>query len=157
MKNLIFKGFLIAHLCTVLLGSGLIKITNKSFEAALCRYTLWTGGGFGYSFFSPNVGNQTVIKTYTLTARQQLKIDAFGTGRNMFDSRFSSAIHTFRNQKAYELMSRVVVSYISTKYPHQGPVFISVGEYKPESMEQYRAGTKSGKFYEVYNGTYTYN
>jgi hypothetical protein len=157
MKHLIFKGFLLVHLCFILMGSGLFKTSNKTLNSTISRYSLLTGGGFGYSFFSPNVGNQTVVKTYTLTAGQQLRIDAFGSGKSMFDSRFSSAIHTFRSQKAYELMSRVVVSYLSTRYPQAGPVYISIGEFAPQTMAEYRANKKAAHFREVYNGTYHYN
>jgi len=155
IKTKLIKGFLIWHLLVVVLGSGLIKISNRTLEGVLLRYSSWTGGGFGYSFFSPNVGNQTVIKTYTMTEGNVLKQDAFGTGDNLFDCRFSAVIHTFRNQKAYELMSRIVASYLFAKYPGSGPAFISVGEYVPQSMAEYRTLRKESRFREIYNGTYT--
>jgi hypothetical protein len=157
MKHKLLKGFLLFHLCIVVLGSGLMKVSdNQVFDGLMLRYSSWTGGGFGYSFFSPNVGNQTVVKTYTLIGHKMLKQDAFGTGKDILDCRFSSVLHTFRNHKAYELMSRVVASYIFAKYPDAGPTYISIGEYMPPTMAEYRLSRKGNHFREICNGTYTY-
>lgn len=157
MKERLLKSFLYFHLCVVVLGSGLVNVCNNQvFDGMMLRYSSWTGGGFGYSFFSPNVGNQTVVKTYTLIDGEELKQDAFGTGTNILDCRFSSVLHTFRNHKAYELMSRVVASYIFAKYPNAGPTYISIGEYMPPTMAEYRKFRKGNRFREICNGTYTY-
>lgn len=155
MKYTLIKSFFALHLLIVLLGSGLIKQNNKLAEAFLLRYASYTGGGFGYSFFSPNVGNQTVVKAYTLDRKKQLRQDAYGIGKNLFDSRLSAVIHTFRNQKAYELTSRMIASHVFANRPGTGVTFISIGEYVPPLMKEYRLHQKTSVFREVYNGTYT--
>lgn len=156
MKFKLLKGFLIGHLVVVLLGSGLIKQQHQVIDRILLHYASWTGGGFGYSFFSPNVGNQTVVKTYTLTAEGQLRQDALGAGKSLFDSRFSAMIHVFRNQKAFELIARITASYMFARYPGCQSTYVCIGEFRPPSMVGYRRGDQS-QFREIYNGIYTLN
>jgi hypothetical protein len=155
MKTLLLKIFFTVHLVVILVGSNLVQYQSKAIDSIVLPYSSWTGGGFGYSFFSPNVGNQTVVKVYTLNSRKELQQDAFGTGAHIFDSRFSSAIHTFRNKKAYELLSRVIASYVFVKYPGSSITHVSVGEYLSPSMSDYRLHKQGIRYAEVYNGTYT--
>lgn len=154
MKTLYLKLFFGIHLVFVFLGSNLFDYKSKTIDHIVLPYASWTGGGFGYSFFSPNVGNQTVVKVYTLLPDKTLKQDAFGTGTSLLDSRFGAAIHTFRNRKAYELMSRIIASYVFSRYPESGITHISVGEYQTPDMASFRSNQLAAKYREVYTGTY---
>lgn len=155
MKNIHLKLFFAIHLLFVFVGSNLFEYKSKTIDSIVLPYASYTGGGFGYSFFSPNVGNQTVVKVYTLKSDKTLRQDAFGTGTTMFDSRFGAAIHTFRNRKAYELMSRIVASYVFAKYPGSAIAHISVGEYQVPTVTAYRLNRSAATYREVYTGTYT--
>ncbi|MNL20080.1 hypothetical protein D3C87_1413110 [compost metagenome] len=155
MKTIYLKLFFALHLMFVLIGSNLVEYKSKTIDKIVLPYASWTGGGFGYSFFSPNVGNQTVVKVYTLRPDKTLRQDAFGTGTSLFDSRFGAVIHTFRNRKAYELMSRIIASYVFNKYPGSAIAHISVGEYQMPKIEAFNANQPAARYMEVYTGTYT--
>jgi hypothetical protein len=145
------------HLLIVALGSGIINIHGRVWDACITRYCSWTGGGFGYSFFSPNVGNQTVVKTYTVDAQRHIYQDAFGTGDDIAGSRISSVIHTLGNHHAYELLSRMLVSNLYKKYPEANGVYVCIGEFVPPSAKQFRLKTAKDNFREVFTGTFVYN
>ena len=156
MKIVCFKFFLGIHCFFILLGSGLFQFKSKLMDRLIGQYAGWTGGGFGYSFFSPDVGNQVIVKTFTLLPNEALKEDIIGTGTDMFDSRFSAVLHTFRNEKAYELMSRVAVSYMVAKYPGAHRVYVAIGEYEAPSITAYRKERRSSHFREICSGIYVY-
>ncbi|WP_276088250.1 hypothetical protein [Pedobacter sp. JY14-1] len=155
MKLKLLKLLFSFHLLIVFLGSNLFEYKSKFLDNIILPYAAWTGGGFGYSFFSPNVGNQTVVKAYTLHSDKTLRQDALGAGTDMLDNRFGSVIQTFRNQKAYELMARTVAAYVFAKYPDAGVTHISVGEYQSPGISEYRKNKPKARFREIYNGTYT--
>ncbi len=120
----------------------------------MLTYGSWTGSAFGYSFFSPDVGTETVARVYTVLPDNELKTDAFGQADNIFDTRLVTLINAYGNNKSYELLSRTLVSYIFSKYPTATKTYISIGKYIPCAMKDYPAKNTAPAFKEIVNGLY---
>jgi len=158
MKNKIISVFLIFHICIVVLFSDLfpIKLYPECVQRIVAVYSSWTGGGHGYSFFAPDVGNQNVAKSFTLLENGELIIDAYGSGENSFEVRMSSFIHSMHNSKVPELTARIISSYCFGKYEDSKLVSVSLGKYVAPEIEEFATGGQAN-YQEFYMGTFQRN
>lgn len=117
-------------------------------------YSSWTGGGHGYSFFSPDVGYQNAAKVFILTKNDSLIVEAFGGNKTHLDARISSFIHSAYNIKVYELNARLLSAYVFGAYPDAKVVEISLGKYIIPDLRDY-ATHPLPEFVEYYQGVYS--
>lgn len=155
MKNKILSIFLVFHLCIVLAFSDLFPIDrfSENTQRIIGAYSSWTGGGHGYSFFAPNVGNQNVAKSFTLLENGEMIVDAYGGGENNFEVRMSSFIHSMHNSKVPELTARIISSYCFGKYENSKLVSVSLGKYVAPEIEEFARGEQAS-YQEHYMGTF---
>lgn len=119
-------------------------------------YSSWTGGGHGYSFFSPDVGYQNAAKVFILTQQDSLITEAFGDNKSHLDARISSFIHSAYNIQVFELNARLLSAYVFGMHPDAKVVEISLGKYIIPDLKDYTANSES-HFSEYYKGIYSRN
>lgn len=157
MKSRIFTFFLWFHLLVIVTGAILIpfcKLRVDFVDRFIEVYSSWTGGGHGYSFFSPDVGYQNAAKVFILNAQDSLIVEAFGGNSNHLDARISSFIHSAYNIKVYELNARLLSAYIFGAYPDAKVVEISLGKYVIPDLSEANLG-KEPEFAAYYSGVYS--
>ncbi|MFN7115635.1 MAG: hypothetical protein ACK4TA_02490 [Saprospiraceae bacterium] len=159
MKSRFIIYFLAFHLLIIITGSILMpffKLKVHFIDRLVDVYSSWTGGGHGYSFFSPDVGYQNAAKVFILTENDSLIVEAFGGNKNHLDARISSFIHSAYNIKVYELNARLLSAYIFGTYPDAKVVEISLGKYIIPDLKTYHT-QPDAQFSEYYKGIYSHH
>ncbi|HMO39545.1 MAG TPA: hypothetical protein PKC76_16195 [Saprospiraceae bacterium] len=157
MKSRPIIIFLCFHFITIIIGAIVLPFgkCNLGYAGRLLDvYASWTGGGHGYSFFSPDVGYQNVAKVFILTENDSLLVEAFGGNKTHLDARISAFIHSAYNIKVYELNARLLAAYVFGIYPEAKVVEISLGKYIIPNLNEY-ATNPEPDFSAYYEGTYS--
>jgi hypothetical protein len=127
-------------LAIVCLGSSLIPFdfTPDFLAPALATYSAWTGGGHGYSFFSPNPGNQVIAEaSWRVSASNEIETESFGLGGSEFQRRVSSTLTNFLNADVYDLAGRTVAAWvIGQNQPKPNHVLVRLIEIIPPPLHQ---------------------
>jgi hypothetical protein len=136
----VLKIFFGGHLVIVFLGSSLIPFdfVLEFLAPAVSTYSAWTGGGHGYSFFSPNPGNQVIAEaSWRDSASNEIETEYFGVGGSEFQRRVSSTLTNFLNADVYDLAGRTVAAWVIGHHqPRPDHVLVRLVEIIPPPLHE---------------------
>ena len=137
----------------MLIGSSLIPfdVVPEFLSPAICTYAAWTGGGLGYSFFSPNPGNQVIAEaSWRNSETGEVETEYFGSASNEFQRRVSSTLVNFLNARVYDLAGRTVAAWvIGQNRPRPQYVLVRFIEIIPPLQKGFETRSKRDLKYEA--------